>query len=224
MATQKAKKAKKKTAAKKTAAATSARTTAKKAKKGNAAPARKAAKKGKAAPARKAAKGKAAPARGAAKKKAAKKAAPSRKTATLRATPKPKPPAKKAKAPARTKAPRAAAKPIAVPDKPFQRRDHAGHIDPQYAADLLAQGEPREPEPRSFLDQPRSGDDLAEELGEAFVQEVTSAEYKAEDTMNAEVIEEVGGPFVETDGKTEFAPGTDPSNPESATREPFPRS
>ena len=36
------------------------------------------------------------------------------------------------------------------------------------------------------------------------------------------VEEEQGGPFVETNGAQEFAPGTDASNPKSAKREPFP--
>ena len=35
-------------------------------------------------------------------------------------------------------------------------------------------------------------------------------------------VEEVGGPFLEEEGIEEVALGTDPSNPEDATREPFP--
>ena len=34
--------------------------------------------------------------------------------------------------------------------------------------------------------------------------------------------EELGGPFVMTPAKREFAEGTDPSNPEDSEREPFP--
>ena len=35
--------------------------------------------------------------------------------------------------------------------------------------------------------------------------------------------EELGGPFVETAASTEFAGGTDESNPEDASQEPLPR-
>jgi hypothetical protein len=169
-------------------------------------PARKAAKKVKAktAPRRKV-KAKAAPVRKAAKKA---KAAPVRKAA------------KKAKA-----APvRKAAKPVAARAKPVMRRDNSGHLNPKYAAELRAQSSPHEVDPKSFIEGSHSKDDLVEELGEEFVEQATSAEYKAEDALNADVTEEVGGPFVETGGGTEFAEGTDPSNPASATREPFPRS
>jgi hypothetical protein len=221
-------------AKKKTAKKTKALPSRKAAKKIRALAARKAAKKSKALPPRKAAKkGKALPPQKAASKaKAA--PAPSRKSPKKRAAPKPaapKPAAMKPSAAARkAAAQKAPAKPIAKPAtkpsvaraRPLQRRDNAGHLDPKYAADLLAMSEPREEDPRAFLERPRSSDDLVEELGEEFVQEVTSGEYKAEDSFNAEVPEEVGGPFVETTATTEFAPGTDPSNPDTATREPFP--
>src|ERR1700722_11189895 len=170
-------------------------------------PARKAAKKAKAKAApRKKAKAKAAPVRKAAKKS---KAAPVRKVA-----------AKKVKA-----APvRKAAKPVAARAKPVMRRDNSGHLNPKYAAELRAQSSPHEVDPKSFIEGPRAKDDLVEELGEEFVEQATSAEYKAEDAFNADVAEERGGPFVETGGGTEFAEGTDPSNPPTAPREPFPRS
>ena len=149
-------------------------------------------------------------AKGGAKKKAAKLAKPAK---TVKAA---KPAAKKP-------APRKATKPGVARAKPIQRRDHAGHIDPKYGAELLGKGSGHEAEDSSFVNRPRSSDDLVEELGEEFVEEVTSAEYKAEDALNQAVSEDVGGPFVETGGNTEFAPGTDASNPASATREPFPR-
>jgi hypothetical protein len=215
-------KAKKKKAAKKTTKALPARKAGRKTK---ALAARKAAKKAKALPARKPAKkGKAVPASARKAVKKAKAAPPPRRAATKRAAPKAaaaarKVPAKKAKAEPVAKP---ATKPSVARARPLQRRYNAGHLDPKYAADLLAMSEPREEDPAAFLERPRSTDDLVEELGEEFVQEVTSAEYKAEDRFNAEVPEETGGPFVETSGGTEFAPGTDPSNPESATREPFP--
>ena len=42
------------------------------------------------------------------------------------------------------------------------------------------------------------------------------------EAFNQVVPEESGGPFVETSAGTEFAGGTDESNIEEATREPFP--
>lgn len=151
--------------------------------------------------ARKAAPKKVAPKKAAPKKAAPKKAAP-KKVAPKKVAPKPK---------------KAAAR------KPMRREDHAGHLDPQYAADLLRQSGHPDADPEGFVVNPRSKDTLVEDLGEEFVQEVTSAEYTGEDRENAPVAEERGGPFVETSGATEFAEGTDASNPKSATREPFPR-
>jgi hypothetical protein len=51
----------------------------------------------------------------------------------------------------------------------------------------------------------------------------TSGEDEGEDVANQDVPEELGGPFVVTDADTEFAQGTDASNPRGAKREPFPR-
>jgi hypothetical protein len=106
--------------------------------------------------------------------------------------------------------------------KPIRRRDGAGHIDPKYAADLLAQSGGREAQARSFLELPRSEDDLAEQLGEEAIETATTGEHEGEDVLDQEVPEERGGPFVESTGATEFAHGTDPSNPAGAKREPFP--
>lgn len=69
----------------------------------------------------------------------------------------------------------------------------------------------------------RSRDALAEGLGEQWVHSATTGEDDAEETFNAEVPEERGGPFVVTSGGQEFAEGTDESNPKGAGREPFPR-
>ena len=49
----------------------------------------------------------------------------------------------------------------------------------------------------------------------------TLGQYEG-DAFNQIVPEESGGPFVETSAGTEFAGGTDESNIEEATREPFP--
>lgn len=156
-------------------------------------------------------------------KKAARRAAPAKKGAR-RAAPAKKAVAKGAKR--RTGAARSAAKKPtrarATSPRKVQRRDHAGHLDPRYAAELLAKSGGREAEPRSFVERPRSQDDLVEELGEEVVTEATSAEHEGEDVLDQQVPEERGGPFVETQANQEFAHGTDPSNPKSSKREPFP--
>lgn len=165
---------------------------------------------------------KAAPVRKAAKKRAAAAKAPKRGKARAAARkPAAKARAAKAKAPARAtkaaKATRAKAKPA------VRRRDRPGHIDPKYARELRSHSEPPEADPQSFIEQPRAGDDLAEEMGEEAVATATTGEYEAEDMREQDVPEEVGGPFVQTTPGEEFAQGTDPSNPKDATREPFPR-
>jgi hypothetical protein len=128
------------------------------------------------------------------------------------AKPKPATPAAKSKA----SKPRPAA---AAP-----RRDATGHLAPKYAAELHARSEEsREPtDAPSFVKGSKSQDPLAEELGESFVKTAISGEDTEEDTLNEVVPEESGGPFVESSGGTEFASGTDASNPASTDREPFP--
>ena len=81
----------------------------------------------------------------------------------------------------------------------------------------------------AFLPDPEGGparakDDLAEMLAEEFVSGATSGEDDREDSREAMVEEEIGGPFVPTTGATEFARGTDASNPADAEVEPFPTS
>ncbi len=106
-----------------------------------------------------------------------------------------------------------------------RRRDSAGHIDPQYAAELLAQSGIRQgSDSDAFVTGLRSNDPLAEELGEEFVETVTSGEDEAQKILNEQFTEERGGPFLVTPSGTEFAGGTDASNPKGSTREPFPRS
>lgn len=118
----------------------------------------------------------------------------------------------------------AAARPAATAARPVRRRDATGHLDPAYAAGLLAlSGEGREPrDDRAFLERARSNEPLAEQLGEEFVTSVTSGGDMGDELLEQESVEERGGPFVETSGRTEFALGTDASNPRSAEREPFP--
>jgi len=107
-----------------------------------------------------------------------------------------------------------------------RRRDSAGNIDPHYAAELLAQSGIRQGSSDSdaFLASSRSNDPLAEELGEEFVETVTSGEDEGQNARNEQFTEERGGPFVVTPSGTEFADGIDASNPKGSTREPFPRS
>jgi hypothetical protein len=83
-------------------------------------------------------------------------------------------------------------------------------------------GPAREREQPEELIRGAADDDLAEELGEEFVQGATSGEQAAQDIRDEEVPEESGGPFVETSGRSEFAYGTDASNPKDAERAPFP--
>jgi hypothetical protein len=151
-----------------------------------------------------------------------KKAAPKRKANKVVRAAARRPAKKVAKKAAPRKA-AAKAKPKAKPS--LRRRDGSGHLDPKYAADLRARSRetPRD-ETSGFFEDPRTQDDLAEVLGEEFVGGATSGEGAGEDVANQEVPEEVGGPFVVTSANTEFAEGTDESNPKGSRREPFPRS
>jgi hypothetical protein len=109
--------------------------------------------------------------------------------------------------------------------KPALRRyDGSGHINPEYAEQLMAlSGQATaETDPKSFVEDPSAEDDLAEELGEEAVVAMTSGQDPIAEERDAPVDEEVGGPFVETAASTEFAGGTDESNIADATREPFP--
>jgi len=100
--------------------------------------------------------------------------------------------------------------------------DAAGHMDPNRASHLLALGRnTRHDEPvGAFFE--AAADDLAEELAEAAVSSMTTGEDELRSAFEAEVEEDHGGPFVVTSGNIEFAGGTDESNIEEATREPFP--
>ncbi len=153
-------------------------------------------------------------------------------SAAKRPLTKPAKPAKAAAKPAKAaaKPAKAAAKPAKAasrsPNASVQRRDHAGHLDPKYAADLRALGRAgsEDREGRGFVAKTHSTDALAENLGEMFVETVTTGEYDAEEVLGQDVPEDAGGPFIITRVKTELAPGTDKSNPRGAKREPFPTS
>ena len=109
--------------------------------------------------------------------------------------------------------------------RPVIRKDGAGHVDPGHAKRLLALSqESRETrEARSFVPGHRSREAIAEELGEGAVTSMTSGEDSLPDALDESVDEENGGPFVETAASEEFADGTDESNIDGATREPFPK-
>jgi hypothetical protein len=109
--------------------------------------------------------------------------------------------------------------------KVVSRRDATGHLDPKYAADLhrLSLESAGPADGIAFLDRAKSSDPLAEALGEEFLEAATSGEDASLDELNQDVPEDVGGPFVVTTARDEFAGGLDPSNPSTATREPFPK-
>ena len=110
------------------------------------------------------------------------------------------------------------------PRKPAHGYDGAGHMDPVHAEHLLALArEGRDADDgRAFVEEASTNDDLAEELAEAAVTSMTSGEEELGPQLEAPVDEDIGGPFTETSGNTEFAGGTDASNIAEATREPFP--
>jgi hypothetical protein len=116
----------------------------------------------------------------------------------------------------------AAKKPVAkraTPKPEIKRRDGSGHLDPAYEADLRARIESKPKDDDRAFD----GEALGNELGEEFVETVTSGEDEGAEIRDQNVTEELGGPFTVTTGGTEFAGDVDESNPEEATREPFPR-
>src|SRR6266478_4783896 len=79
-------------------------------------------------------------------------------------------------------------------------------------------GPVREREQPEELIRGAADDDLAEELGEEFVQSATSGGQAAQDIRDEEVPEESGGPFVETSGRSEFEPPKTRSPPPSRQR------
>src|SRR5437588_587914 len=91
----------------------------------------------------------------------------------------------------------------------------------KHAAAHVKQGRPDSGD--AFLPDPGEGparvkDDLAEELAEEFLQSATSAEESLPDALDSEVPEDMGGPFVPSSGKQEFAKGVDGSNPRGAKK------
>ncbi len=89
---------------------------------------------------------------------------------------------------------------------------------------------PRSDDGNAFIPDPedgpaRSSDDLAESLAEEYLQGATSGGEAVAEEQNDEVVpEELGGPFVETSAREEFAQGVDESNPADAERAALPTS
>jgi hypothetical protein len=110
------------------------------------------------------------------------------------------------------------------PKKPVTRRDATGHLDPEYERKLLETSgrSTRDIDPRAFIDGAAT-EELSEELGEAFVQAITSGEDAELERRESIIPEESGGPFVPSTAGQEFAGGTDESNIPEATREALPR-
>ncbi len=109
---------------------------------------------------------------------------------------------------------------------PVHRRDGAGHLDPQYAAtlrDKSREGRVRDADEAFIGRSGRTSDNLAEAMGETWVETATSGEDENEEVFNQNVPEDDGGPFVTTTAGQEFAEGTDASNPKRSKREAFPK-
>jgi hypothetical protein len=100
--------------------------------------------------------------------------------------------------------------------------DRALPPDPAHTKRLLAR-RLRDTDPEPFISTLKTSEPLAEHLGESFIEAATMGEAVEEDVVNEEVPEELGGPFVVSPAREEFAPGTDASNPKGAEREPFPK-
>jgi hypothetical protein len=173
--------------------------------------------------------------RGAAKKPVAlkKSAAPKKRASSKKAAAPRRPVAAKkagAKKSARpsTHSAKKAKKPSAPVAKatPIRRRDGAGHLDAEYAKMLREksrEGRVRDSDEAFIGRSGRSKDNLAEAMGETWVETATSGEDENEDVFNQSVPEDEGGPFVGTTAGQEFAEGTDASNPKQSKREPFPK-
>lgn len=66
-------------------------------------------------------------------------------------------------------------------------------------------------------------DDLAEYLGETFVAAATGGDDSGDALQDDVVVEELGGPFVETDAEAEFGPSRTAAAPDDTVEaEPFP--
>jgi hypothetical protein len=76
---------------------------------------------------------------------------------------------------------------------------------------------------QAFLSGSVSAEELSEELGEAYLESATSGEQSEAARHERITPDELGGPFVVSSARREFAEGTDESNIAEATREPLPK-
>ena len=107
--------------------------------------------------------------------------------------------------------------------KSIKRRDATGHLDADYERKLRNGHRSSRDQDVAFLSGFRTGEPLAEELGEAFLESATSGEESEPERRERVLIEEEGGPFVRTRASQEFAYDFDESNIAEATREPLPK-
>ena len=107
--------------------------------------------------------------------------------------------------------------------KEIKRRDATGHLDAEYERKLRASSQPQRDDGQAFLTGFHTGEPLAEEMGEAFLQSATSGEESEAERRDRILPEESGGPFVRTRASQEFAYDVDESNIAEATREPLPK-
>jgi hypothetical protein len=107
--------------------------------------------------------------------------------------------------------------------KAIKRRDATGHLDAEYERKLRASSLSARDDGQAFLSGFHTGEPLAEEMGEAFLQSATSGEESEAERRDRILPEESGGPFVRTRASQEFAYDLDESNIAEATREPLPK-
>jgi hypothetical protein len=107
--------------------------------------------------------------------------------------------------------------------KVAKHRDATGHLDAAYERRVLEAARSQRTDDTAFVTGFRTGEPLAEELGEAFLESATSGEESEPERHERILPEESGGPFVPTRASQEFAYGVDESNIAEATREPLPK-
>jgi len=114
---------------------------------------------------------------------------------------------------------------MGIRKQPLKRRDATGHLDAEYERRLRQSSgtSASRHQDSAFLSGFRTGEPLAEGLGEAFLQSATSGEESESERHEQVLTEEEGGPFVRTRASQEFAYDFDESNIAEATREPLPK-
>jgi len=99
-------------------------------------------------------------------------------------------------------------------------RDGAGHLDVAYKASLCERAShcARKADDRAFVSGTWTSDAAAEGAAEEFVMTVTSGGNGGEAMLDVVMLEENGGPFVETTAAMELGYDTEPSGPTGASR------